>query len=428
MTAISITLLLFFMMAMGVPVGFAMGVSGAVGLYAVGNWDMLLGVLETVPLSTVSSYEMITIPMFLLMAELVLKSGIADDLFDAAAAWVGSLRGGLGMATAIAGAGFGAICGTSTAAAATLSATSLPAMIKHGYEPKMAAGVVAISGTLAMLIPPSVVLIIYGLLAEANIGRLLIAGIIPGLLIALTIMLTVYILATLKPSSAPVSPRKTLSEKIHVLKVVGPMLVLMMMVTGVIYTGVATPTEASALGAFGALLIALLRRKATASVVLDAAKQAAQGTCMIAMILMGASIFGYFFTLTSVTQDLVQWVGGLHMQPWLIMLGVFAVYIILGAFMDQIAILVLTVPVVLPVVIALGYDPIWFGVLVIVIAEVGLLTPPMGLNCFVVAFYARRPVTEVFAGIWPHVLAHLVAIGLLLAFPQIVLWLPSMMK
>ncbi|MFA5664757.1 MAG: TRAP transporter large permease subunit [Burkholderiaceae bacterium] len=428
MMAITIIVLLLGLMAVGVPVGFAMAVSGAVGLYWVGNWDMLLGVLQTVPLSTVSSYEMITIPMFLLMAELVLKSGIADDLFDAAAAWVGGVRGGLGMATAMAGAGFGAICGTSTAAAATLSATSLPAMLRHGYEPKVAAGVVGISGTLAMLIPPSVVLIIYGLLAEANIGRLLIAGIVPGLLISVTIMLTVYVLAVLRPDSAPVSPRQPLMQRVRLLKVVGPMIVLMMAVTGVIYTGLATPTEASALGAFGALVIAAARRRLTFGSLFDATRRAVQGTCMIAMILMGASIFGYFFTLTMVTQDLVGWVSSLHAEPWVVMLLILLVYIILGAFMDQLAILVLTVPVVLPVAVTLGYDPVWFGVMVIVTAEVGLLTPPMGLNCFVVAFYAQRPVTEVFAGIWPHVFAHFIPLGLMLAFPQIVLWLPSLMK
>jgi len=428
MITVAILLLMFALLAIGVPVGFAMGVSGAIGLYVVGSWDMLLGVLQTVPLSTVSSYELITIPMFLLMAELVLISGIADDLFRAAAAWVGHVRGGLGMATAMAGAGFGAICGTSTASAATLSATSLPAMIKHGYEPRMASGVVAISGTLAMLIPPSVVLIIFGLLAEANIGKLLIAGVIPGILVTITIILTVYVLAVRNPAAAPVSPRAPLKEKITLLKVVGPMVVLMMMVTGVIYTGMATPTEASALGAFGALLIAIHRRTASPAALIKAATRATQGTCMIAMILLGAYLFGYFFTLTRVTQDLVEWVGALETSRWVIMVGILAVYVILGAFMDQIAILVLTVPIVMPLIVALNFDPIWFGVIVIVTAEVGLITPPMGLNCFVVAFYAKRPVSEVFAGIWPHVFAHFIAIGLMLAFPQLVLWLPSMMK
>ena len=251
-------IVLFVLLAIGTPVGFAMAGSGVLGLYLVGGMPMLSGILQTAPLSAVTSYELITIPMFLLMAEFVLVSGIADDLFKATAAWVGRIPGGLGMATALAGAGFGAICGTSTASAATLSATSLPAMLKQGYEPKMAAGVVAISGTLAMLIPPSVALVIYGLLAEVNIGALLIGGVIPGILVTITIMATVWFLAWQDPSRAPSAPPVSLAEKVRMLRVVGPMLLLFGMVTGVIYTGVATPTEASALGAFGAFGLARL--------------------------------------------------------------------------------------------------------------------------------------------------------------------------
>ena len=213
---------LFVLLAIGTPVGFAMAGSGVLGLYLVGGMPMLSGILQTAPLSAVTSYELITIPMFLLMAEFVLVSGIADDLFKATAAWVGRIPGGLGMATALAGAGFGAICGTSTASAATLSATSLPAMLKQGYEPKMAAGVVAISGTLAMLIPPSVALVIYGLLAEVNIGALLVGGVIPGILVTITIMATVWFLAWQDPSRAPSAPAVSLSEKVRMLRVVGP--------------------------------------------------------------------------------------------------------------------------------------------------------------------------------------------------------------
>ena len=246
-------IVLFVLLAIGTPVGFAMAGSGVLGLYLVGGMPMLSGILQTAPLSAVTSYELITIPMFLLMAEFVLVSGIADDLFKATAAWVGRIPGGLGMATALAGAGFGAICGTSTASAATLSATSLPAMLKQGYEPKMAAGVVAISGTLAMLIPPSVALVIYGLLAEVNIGALLIGGVIPGILVTITIMAD-RLVSRLAGSFARAGRRRRsrLREKFRMLRVVGPMLLLFGMVTGVIYTGVATPTEASALGAFGA--------------------------------------------------------------------------------------------------------------------------------------------------------------------------------
>lgn len=419
--------LLFFLLAAGTPVGFAMALSGCVGLYQAGGWPVVAGVLQTTPLSTVSSYELITIPMFLLMADLVLLSGVADDLFTAASAWVGRIPGGLGMATALAGAGFGAICGTSTASAATLSSTSLPAMIRQGYEPKMAAGVVAISGTLAMLLPTSVALVIFGLLAEVNIGRLLVSGIIPAILVTATIMLTILFLVWQDPARAPTVAAVPFRQRFVLLWRVSPMVLLFTLVTGTIYAGVATPTEASAFGAFGALVLAAARGRVTPSSLHRTLLRAAHGTCMIVLIIVGASIFGTFFTLTNVTQDLVAWVGALQTSRWVIIALILCGYIVLGSFMDQIAILVLTVPIVLPLVKSLGFDPIWFGVIKIVTAEVGMITPPIGLNCFIVARYANRPVSEVFRGTWPHFLAHLVAIAILVAFPDIILWLPSHM-
>lgn len=420
--------LLFLLLALGVPVGFSMGAAGAVGIITIGGTDMLLGVLQTSPLSSVSGYELVTIPMFLLMAEFVTASGIADDLFKAAAAWTGHIRGGLGMATAITGAGFGAMCGTSTASAAALSSTSLPAMLKQGYDPKVAGGVVAISGTLAMLIPPAVALVIFGLLAQVNIGKLLVGGLIPAFLVMLTIMATVYLIGVIDPASAPAGPRKALRERARTVIAVWPMLVLMLLVTGVIYTGVATPTEASAIGAFGALLISFWKRGFDPRLVRQAAIKASVSACMISTIILGAQVFGYFFALTHVTQDLVGWVASLNTSRWVIVILILLMYIVLGAFMDQIAILVLTVPVVIPVIVSLGFDPIWFGVIKIVTAEVGMVTPPVGLNCFIVARYAQRPVAEVFHGIVPHFVAHIFIIGVFLAFPQLILWLPSMVN
>ncbi|QDP21795.1 TRAP transporter large permease [Bradyrhizobium cosmicum] len=427
MTLILVLGLLFLLLAIGTPVGFAMGFAGSVGLLMVGGTGTLFGILQTAPLSTVSSYELITIPMFLLMAELVLLSGVADDMFKTASAWIGRVPGGLGMATALAGAGFGAICGTSTASAATLSSTSLPAMIKQGYEPKMAAGVVAISGTLAMLIPPSVALVIFGLLAEVNIGQLLIGGILPAVLVTATIMATISFLVWQDPLRAPRVEPVSWREKFSLLWQVGPMVLLFSLVTGTIYLGIATPTEASALGAAGALLLAIAKRRVTPATLYRALLSACHGTCMIATILVGASIFGYFFTLTHVTQDLVAWVGSLPTSRWVIIALILFGYIVLGSFMDQIAILVLTVPIVLPLIKTLGFDPIWFGVIKIVTAEVGMITPPVGLNCFIVARYAKRPVAEVFHGTFPHFIAHLIAIAILVAFPSIILWLPSQM-
>jgi tripartite ATP-independent transporter DctM subunit len=421
-------LVLVALLMLGTPVAFAMAIAGAVGLFMIGGLPMVLGILKTTAFSVANSYEIITIPMFILMAEFVILSGVADDLFTAASAWVGRLRGGLAMATAIAGAGFGAISGSSTAAAATLASTTVPAMLKQGYEPKLATGVVAISGTLAMLIPPSIALILYGIIADVSIGDLLIGGVIPGILVTITIILTVAFLVWQDPDRAPAGRSYTMMEKIRALKVVGPLLVLFAAVTGSIYLGVATPTEASGIGAFGAMLLALWERKLTLSTLRLALIDATRTSCMIIMIILGAHIFGYFFTLTQTTQDLVRFVGDLNTSRWVIIALILFGYIVLGFFMDQIAILILTVPVVLPVVTALGFDPVWFGVIVIVTAEVGMVTPPMGLNVFVVARYTRRPLGEIFRGVMPHVIAHLIVIFLLTVFPSIILWLPSTMQ
>lgn len=427
MSVVLILGVLFVFLVIGAPVGFAMALAGGAGLFLKGGWPLLLGVLSTAPISAVSNYELITIPMFLLMAEMVLLSGVADDLFKAAAAWIGRVPGGLAIATAIAGAGFGAICGSSTASAATLSSTSLPAMLRQGYELRLGAGVVAISGTLAMLLPTSIALVIFGLLADVSISKLLVSGIFPAILVTAIIILTVLILIWRDPSRAPAGVRVSWREKFSLLRLVAPMVILFAAVTGAIYSGAATPTEASAVGALGGLILAALRGRAKFRPLLLAVQHAAYGSCMIAMILLGAHIFSYAFTLTQVTQDLVGWVGGLDVSRWVIVVIILCGYIFLGTFMDQMAILVLTVPVVLPLIVSLGFDPIWFGVVKIVTAEVGLITPPIGLNCFVVARYAKQPVGEIFRGTWPHFVAHIIAIGILVAFPSIVLWLPNHM-
>ncbi len=427
MTAALVVAMLFSLLAIGMPVAFTLAFTGALGLYLVGGLDAVNGVLSTAPLSTASSYELISVPLFILMAEFVIMSGVADNLFKAAATWVGRVPGGLGMATALAGAGFGAISGSSTASAATLSSTTMPAMLKQGYDPKLAGGVVAISGTLAMLIPPSIALVLYGIIADVSISALLIGGVIPGILVTGVIMGTVWVLVTVDPSSAPRGQAYTMRQKLAALRVVGPMVFLFMAVTGVIYTGVATPTEASGLGAFGAFLIALWERKVTRAALSKALVHAAHASCMIIMIIVCAKVFGYFFTLTQSTQALVAWIGSLDLSRWVVLALILFGYLVLGCLMDQVAILILTVPIVLPVIKALGFDPVWFGVVVILMAEVGLVTPPVGLNVFVVARYAKRPLGEIFGGVWPHVFSHLLLVVVLVAFPQIILWLPSKM-
>lgn len=428
MLAAVVTMLLLALLVIGTPVAFALAIAGAVGLYSLGGASMLLGILDTAPLSAASSYELITVPMFLLMAEFVIISGVADHLFRAAATWVGRIPGGLGIATAFAGAGFGAISGSSTASAATLASTSIPAMLKAGYEPKLACGVVAISGTLAMLIPPSIALVLYGIIADVNIGHLLVGGIVPGLLVTGAITFTILYLVWRHPGWAPSGRAYHWREKFSALAAVWPMLVLFMAVTGIIYIGIATPTEAAGIGAFGAYLIAWGVGKASFAATRKALLRATQTSCMIIMIILGAHIFGYFFTITQTTQQIVATVGSLAIDRWAIMAIIILIYLILGCFMDQVAILILTVPVVLPLVVKLGFDPVWFGVVVIVTAEVGMVTPPVGLNVFVVSRYTGRPLDEVFRGVAPHVLAHLLVIGLLCLLPELVLWLPQTMQ
>lgn len=422
-----VVVLLFLLLAIGIPVALAMAVSGGIGLYAYGGIGMLYGILKTSPLSTANSYEIITIPMFILMAEFVIASGTAKDLFNSAAVWVGRVRGGLAMATALAGAGFGAISGSSTASAATLAATSIPSMLSKGYDPKLAGGAVAISGTLAMLIPPSIALILYGIIADVSIGKLLIAGVIPGLFVTVAIMFTVAVVVYFDPAAAPIGRAYTMGEKLASLRGVGPMVALFVAVTAVIYTGIATPTEASAIGAFGAMVLALWKGQLSVRTLWDSLLRASQTTCMILLIILGAHIFGYFFTITRMTNDIVSWVEALNLAPMLVILVLLLILVILGAFMDQVAILILTVPVFLPLVKALGFDPIWFGVIFVVTAEVGMVTPPMGMNVFVVSRYTGRPVTEVFRGSFPHIIAHIIVIAILTAFPAIILWLPNTM-
>ncbi len=421
-------LLLALLLLVGMPIAFAFAVAGGVGLLMVGGWGILFGVLGTTTLSSVTSYELVTIPMFILMAELVVLSGIANGLFEAAALWTSRLRGGLAMATALAGAGFGAISGSSTASAATLSSTSLPAMLSHGYDPRLASGVVAISGTLAMLIPPSVALILYGVIADISVGRLLIAGVIPGIIVTIAVMLTVRVVVALDPAAAPDTARASWGERIRVLAKVGPMLALFGLITVCIYTGIATPTETSAIGALGALILAFRSDAWSFPRFIEACARALRTTSMILLIVIGAHIFGYFFTLTRTTHAIVDWVSGLDADPYLILAMIMLGYILLGAVMDQVAILILTVPLVLPVIQSLGFDPVWFGVMVVVTAELGMVTPPIGLNAFVVSKTTGMPLGTVFRGIWPHVAAHILVLVLLTALPGLVLWLPSHMN
>jgi tripartite ATP-independent transporter DctM subunit len=271
-------------------------------------------------------------------------------------------------------------------------------------------------------------MVLYGLIADVNLGRLFIAGVIPSVVVAATIILTVVVLVWLNPDSAPPARRHSWSEKWRALKVALPMVVLFLGVVGVIYSGVATPTEASAMGAFGAFLIALAMKRLDWQATLHAAYRAGKTTCMVLLVVMCAHVLAYFLVMTHVTENLLAWVGTLGMPAWGVLIVIYVIYLVLGCFLDLAAMLVLTIPVVLPIVKSLGYDPVWFGIMVIVLGEVGMVTPPVGLNVFVVARVTQQPVAEVFKGVMPHVVAHLFAVAILTIWPALVMWLPGTMK
>ncbi len=418
--------LLAFLMIVGVPVAFALALSGAVGLYFVGGINLAVGIIAATPLGSVNSYEWVMLPMFILMANFIMVSGVGDEMFDIAKTWVGRIPGGLAHATTITGAGFGAISGSSTASAATLASTTIPGMIKHGYNKELAAGVVAISGTLAMLIPPSGAMVIYALIADMSVVKLLIAGVVPGLLVTLTVILTILFLIWRNPDHGPRAESYTWMEKIKSLRKGWAFILLFTMVTVVIYTGVATPTEASALGALTAFFLAW-SRKVTLKQFYHAVVSTVETSCMLALIIVGAHLFVYFLTMTQAAQSLINLLASSGIPPLGILIGLLLMYLILGFFMELISMLILTIPIVVPLIEHLGYDPIWFAVLTIVMGEVGVLTPPLGMNAFVISSTTGMSIRTVFRGCWPHVIAHIFLIAVLVAFPALITWLPSTM-
>lgn len=425
MTALLLSVFLIALILLRVPVTFAIMIAGLLGLVAVGRGDVVDGVLETIPASSVNSFTLSAIPLFIFMAQLVLLSGLLDSLFDAARTVVGRVRGGTAVAAVGAGTAFAAVSGSSTASAATLAYTSVGKMIDEGYSPRTASGIVAAIGTLAAMIPPSIALVFYAITAETSVGDQLIAGFLPGVLIALALVVTMYITIATKADSAPRGEKSTASQKGSSLLRASPILVLFGAVLGSIYLGLATPTEAAALGCLAAFLLAMIYCRVTAQGLLSAVMETVKSSAMIFAIIISAHVFGHFITETQVAPTLVEWIEELAFSSFAVMLIIGVFYVVLGFFMDQIAIIALTVPIVAPVVEALGYDPVWFGIFVVILAEVGLVTPPLGLNVFVVAKSAGRPVGEVFRGAIPYVIAMLAVALIFLIWPEIVLWIPE---
>lgn len=425
----AVILLLFALIATGMPLAFALGVSGAIGVWLFGGFDPMLSFLATTPFTSASNYELMTIPMFVLMAEFVIISGVAEELFDTMDAWTRRLRGGLGLSTIATGACFSSICGSSAAAAATLASTAIPQMRRHGYDLRLATGLTAVTGTLSSMIPPANGLIIYGVLSESDLGQLLVAGLLPGLIGAGVLAATLQLQLRAKPDliQSSAEPPLPLRERLRRLTRIVPMVLLFLLVMGILYTGLGTATEASALGAVGAGLITLQRRRLNFASLYRALRNTVRVSTMITLIITCALLFGYFLTLSQATQNLTAFIGGLDTSRWVILALLIAIKLVLGCFMDQVALLVLTVPITLPMVVGLGFNPVWYGIVLALTSEIGLVTPPIGLNAYIVARYANVPVEQVFLGVWPYTVAMFLFLIVLVAFPNIALFLPSLM-
>jgi C4-dicarboxylate transporter DctM subunit len=412
------------MLFLGVHIGVAMSLVGLVGIFYLTSLKAGLPVIATVFYSNMASYTMSVVPLFVGMGILCSYAGMSKGLFSTAYKWVGAFRGGLSIATVAACAGFAAVSGTSVGTAATIGKIALPEMKKYNYDGSLATGCVAAGGTLGILIPPSTVFIIYGLLTEQSIGKLFVAGILPGILLSSLFILTIVLMTRNNPELGPPGPRTSLREKITSLKDVWSVLFLFVMVIGGLYLGVFTPTEAGGIGAFLALFIGIITGKLNWSNIGAAFLEVTHTTAMIFLIVIGSMIFNVFMAVSQFPTELSDFLSGLQVNRYLIFVGMVCIYLILGCLMDMFAMLVLTIPVFFPIIKSLGFDPIWFGVVIVIMMEQALITPPVGLNVYVISGMAKDvPMGTIFRGIFPFWIAMLVCVLILTIFPQIALFL-----
>jgi tripartite ATP-independent transporter DctM subunit len=429
--AVAITgfLSLFGLMLLRVPVGIAMGLVGVLGFgYLIGDITPALKLLSQSPIRTATDAEFAVIPLFLLMGSFASASGMSKELFRASNTFLGHLKGGLGIATIVACGGFAAICGSSVATAATFSKVAYPEMREHGYPQSFATGVIAAGGSLGIMIPPSTVFAVYGLITEQDIGKLFIAGVVPGALAICMYIGTINIIAWLKPDFLPVTPRHSWAERRAALRDVWAVSLLFIFIIGGIYAGAFTATEAAGMGAAGAFIIAVARRKLSRADFLRCLVESLRTTAAVFTILIGALIFGYFLTITQTPQKITVFLTGLGLGPYGVLILIMLMYLFLGCIMDAMAMIILTIPIVFPVIKELGFDPIWFGVIIVMTVELGLIHPPVGMNVFVIKSVIKDVrLSTVFKGVMPFVVTDILRLAILIAFPVLALWLPSHM-
>lgn len=426
LVGITAFLVLIFLLAITVPIGVAMMLCGVGGLAMIIGLIPSLSLFGTTVMQSVVTYDLSIIPLFILMGALASRSGLSQELYDAFNAWLGGFRGGLALATVGACGAFAAICGSSVATAATMSKVALPEMKKYRYSDSMATGSVAAGGIIGILIPPSVILVLYGLLTESSIGDLFIAGFLPGILTILVFMIVISIVTRLHPESGPAGEKSTWKQKLNATLKTWAITALFATVIGGIYFGVFTPTEAAGVGAFGALFIAFSRKRLNREMMKETLLETGQTSAMIFTILIGAITLNNLVIFSGLANALADFVSGLDMSPATVMLIILLMYLIMGCFLDALAMILLTVPIFYPIVLDLGYDPIWFGIIVVMVVELGLITPPIGMNVFVIKGMAQSvPLVSIYKGVLPFVIGQVVLIIAVFLIPEIALWLPE---
>jgi C4-dicarboxylate transporter DctM subunit len=422
-------LALFALIALQVPIGFAMIIVGIAGYGLQAGWGPAFTILASEPSGLLSSVDLATVPLFLLMGTFASAAGFSADIYNAAAALLGHRRGGLAYATIGGCAAFGAVCGSSTATAATFGKAALPEMLRRGYAEGFTTGTIAAGGTLKSLIPPSIVMILYCVVSRTFIFDLFVAALVPALLAIALNLAAIWVVVRLHPEYAPLGERIVFSERLVAVRRAAPVLVLMIAIFGGLYSGVFTVNEAASVAAVLSFAFALARRRMNREALWQGMKETAAATAMIYIIIIGASVFTYYMTLAKVPEALIGWIGGLEVKPLVIVGALLVAYLILGAIFDEIAAMLITLPFVLPIIEKLGYDPVWWGIINVVVIELGMIIPPIGIIVFILHGLAPQiSLQTIYRGVLPFIVADLVLLGLLTLFPEIALALPRALK